>query len=127
MGNAAGKDLENGDDGPSVRPDGDGGFPPYSNHFRRAHSLDSVGSTPPESPGSFRPPLMFAPQVTIYPYHLLSSMAALFWFNLLGSGGFCEGCRWCDGWEQRILLNCWFFSVLNHYFFLGGGVTHWLG
>ncbi|XP_008810797.1 SNF1-related protein kinase regulatory subunit beta-1-like [Phoenix dactylifera] len=67
MGNVAGKEeLENGDD-PSVRSDGDGGLPPYSNHVRRANSADSMGSTTLEGPGRSRSPLMFSPQIPVPP------------------------------------------------------------
>ena len=44
MGNASGKDGENGPGGPSARSDG-------------------MGSSPPESPGRSRSPFVFTPQV----------------------------------------------------------------
>lgn len=84
MGNAAGKDLENGDDGPSERSDGDGGFLTYSNHVGRAHSVDSIGSTPPESPGRSLSPLMFAPQIPVPPLQRATDASPVFnqpWMN----------------------------------------------
>ncbi|XP_010907921.1 SNF1-related protein kinase regulatory subunit beta-1 [Elaeis guineensis] len=85
MGNAAGKeDLENGDDDPSVRSDGVDGFPSYSNHVRRANSVESMGSTTPEGPGRSRSPLMFAPQIPVPPLLRATDSPPLFnqlWMN----------------------------------------------
>ncbi|OVA13785.1 5-AMP-activated protein kinase [Macleaya cordata] len=69
MGNANGREEgENGSDDPSVRSDGgESGFPPNPDRPVRVTSYDSMGNSPPESPGRSRSPLMFAPQVPVAP------------------------------------------------------------
>ncbi|XXG50704.1 hypothetical protein AAC387_Pa02g4653 [Persea americana] len=53
---------------------------------RRAHipSLDSVGNSPPESPGRSQSPLLFAPQVPVAPLQRVSDVPPVFntmWMN----------------------------------------------
>ncbi|XP_010251718.1 PREDICTED: SNF1-related protein kinase regulatory subunit beta-1 [Nelumbo nucifera] len=72
MGNANGREEgENGGDDPSVRSDGETGFrsdfPANSDRPVRVNSLDSMGNSPPQSPGRSRSPLMFAPQIPVAP------------------------------------------------------------
>ncbi|XP_057953340.1 SNF1-related protein kinase regulatory subunit beta-1 [Malania oleifera] len=71
MGNANGR--ENGGDDPSGRSNGDPPYPdnhaPDPNPPSRVTSSDSMGNTPPESPGHSRSPVMFAPQLPIAPLH----------------------------------------------------------
>lgn len=64
MGNASGKEggeIGNGD--PSVRSEGDA--PGSRDSKCRVSSVESMGNTPPGSPGRSRSPLMFAPQVKV--------------------------------------------------------------
>lgn len=68
MGNASGKEVENGPGGPSVRSDG--GDP--ANY----HLGGDMGISPPESPRQSRSPFMFAPQV----FDLYLHLAAFFCF-----------------------------------------------
>ncbi|KAK9279400.1 hypothetical protein L1049_013079 [Liquidambar formosana] len=72
MGNANGREEgANGRDDPSGRSNGDSGVPenyaPNSHPPGRVGSSDSMGNTPPASPGRCRSPLMFAPQVPVAP------------------------------------------------------------
>lgn len=72
MGNANGRDeVANIRDDPTARSNGDSGvrdiYAPNSTHPARVASSDSMGNTPPQSPGRSRSPLMFAPQVPIAP------------------------------------------------------------
>lgn len=64
MGNVNGREGENGNDDPSVRSDGgESGFPSNPDRPVRVTSFDSMGNSPPQSPGRSISPLMFAPQV----------------------------------------------------------------
>lgn len=72
MGNANGREEGAiGRDDPSGRSNGDIGVrdnhAPNSYPPGRVASSDSMGNTPPESPGRSRSPLMFAPQVPLSP------------------------------------------------------------
>lgn len=63
MGNVNGREEgENVIENPR-RSDVDSGFSENSDRRTRVPSLDSMGNTPPESPGRSRSPLLFAPQV----------------------------------------------------------------
>ncbi|KAJ0977962.1 hypothetical protein J5N97_013436 [Dioscorea zingiberensis] len=63
MGNASAKEAEIG--GADEAAGSDGELP--DGRVRRAGSSDSMGDTPPESPGRSLSPLMFAPQVPVAP------------------------------------------------------------
>ncbi|RVW35323.1 hypothetical protein CK203_098697 [Vitis vinifera] len=68
MGNANGREeVANIRDDPTARSNGDSGardiYAPNSTHPARVASSDSMGNTPPQSPGRSRSPLMFAPQI----------------------------------------------------------------
>lgn len=70
MGNANGREeVANIRDDPTARSNGDSGardiYAPNSTHPARVASSDSMGNTPPQSPGRSRSPLMFAPQVSL--------------------------------------------------------------
>ena len=76
MGNANGKEESSpggggggGGGGAGGRGDGDGQGPAIvssvTSETSNAISSDSMGNTPPDSPGKFRSPILFAPQVTI--------------------------------------------------------------
>ncbi|KAI3905756.1 hypothetical protein MKW92_010551 [Papaver armeniacum] len=88
MGNANGREEgENGGDDPSAISDGVGGieagFPPNLDRPVRVTSYDSMGNSPPESPGRSRSPLMFAPQVPVAPLQRGDAPSALnqMWMN----------------------------------------------
>lgn len=76
MGNANGR--EEGDNGIEVprRSDVDSSFLGISDRRARAPSLDSMGNSPPESPGRSRSPLLFAPQVVSID---LANWVSCFW------------------------------------------------
>ncbi|XP_042487076.1 SNF1-related protein kinase regulatory subunit beta-1-like [Macadamia integrifolia] len=72
MGNANGKEEgENGSEDPSGQSNAESGynndFPVNSYHPARVNSVDSMGNSPPLSPGRSQPPPMFAPQVPVPP------------------------------------------------------------
>ncbi|XP_042521077.1 SNF1-related protein kinase regulatory subunit beta-1-like [Macadamia integrifolia] len=72
MGNASGKEEgENGSEDLLGRSDGKSAyhddFSVNSYSPARANSVDSMGNSPPPSPGRFRSPLMFAPQAPVAP------------------------------------------------------------
>ncbi|KAA8544489.1 hypothetical protein F0562_022471 [Nyssa sinensis] len=71
MGNANGREERtNGGHDPSGRSNGVLGFRDSyapNSHPPRVGSSDSMGNTPPESPGRSRSPVMFAPQIPIAP------------------------------------------------------------
>jgi len=84
MGNVNGRE-----EGESViedprRSDVDSGFSENSDRRTRVPSLDSMGNTPPESPGRSRSPLLFAPQVPDAPLQRASDVPPVFnqvWMN----------------------------------------------
>lgn len=73
MGNANGREesAPGGGGGPAAggRADGDGQGPvtdsSVAGETSNVVSSDSMGNTPPGSPGNFRSPILFAPQVAI--------------------------------------------------------------
>ncbi|XP_068658244.1 SNF1-related protein kinase regulatory subunit beta-1-like [Aristolochia californica] len=92
MGNVTGReDGENGVEDPSGRSDGESGFrgdypenTENSGCEPRAASLESMGNTPPESPGRSRSPLLFTPQVPLAPLQGVADVPPIFnqiWMN----------------------------------------------
>lgn len=79
MGNASGKEeAENGSVEPLMRSGPDPCFPLSVGPVRRARSADSMGGTPPHSPGRSRSPLMFAPQVPVAPLQSVADAPPVF-------------------------------------------------
>ncbi|XP_010922102.1 SNF1-related protein kinase regulatory subunit beta-1 isoform X1 [Elaeis guineensis] len=66
MGNASGKDGENGPGGPSARSDG-------------------MGSSPPESPGRSRSPFVFTPQIPVAPLQRGAEIPPVFNYSRMNS------------------------------------------
>ncbi|XP_077241539.1 5'-AMP-activated protein kinase beta-2 subunit protein [Tasmannia lanceolata] len=89
MGNVNGREEGiNGGEEPSRRSDRYSGFrndfPESSNRMARVPSLDSMGNTPPESPGRTQSPLMFTRQVPVAPLQRAADVPPVYnqpWMN----------------------------------------------